>query len=87
MKPGYRCSHCYASGHTHRTCPELHDGRLVNMSKHVRFQTRHVEQGLCRRCREPLSPRSKVFCTQHLEITNTQKARRSRKTRQTRRAP
>ena len=81
MKQGYKCSHCYGAGHTHRTCPELIDGTMVGMSRHVRHQLRKNERGLCRRCQRPLSGRSRVFCDEHLAVHNRQTAARARQSR------
>ncbi len=77
----HRCSHCYTYGHNTRTCPELIDGRMAAMSKTRRYHIRQNEAGLCRMCTKPLSPRSKVFCTEHLEITNKQKAAQRKRRR------
>ena len=76
-----QCHNCDEYGHNRLKCPELIGPKMASTSKHVRYQLRKNIQGLCRRCPERLSPRSKCYCQKHLEITNKQKAVATRRYR------
>src|SRR5689334_24017583 len=42
----------------------------------VRYQSRHIAQGLCSECPQPLDRNSVRFCTKHLKLARDRKARK-----------